>query len=65
MVEKGRKFGDKKENIYICDTKTILFNLELLPFMNLKEAGEFYKIIKDKFSTKSRFENFFVYFEDN
>ena len=32
--------------------------------MNLKEAGEFYKIIKDKFSTESRFENFFDYFED-
>ena len=32
--------------------------------MNLKEAHEFYKIIKDKFSTESRFENFFDYFED-
>ena len=32
--------------------------------MNLKEAREFYKIIKDKFSTESRFENFLDYFED-
>lgn len=32
--------------------------------MNLKEARIFYKIIKDKFSINSHFENFFDYFED-
>ena len=48
MVEKGRNFGLRKKK-YMRDSKTILFNLELL-FMNLKEADIFDIIIKDNFA---------------
>ena len=60
---KAGNLGLRKKK-YIRDTKTILFNLELLPFMNLKEAHIFYKIINDKFSINSQLENFYDYFED-
>ena len=60
---KARNLGLRKKK-YIRDTNIILFNLELLPFMNLKEARIFYKTIKDKFSINSHIENFFDYLED-
>lgn len=32
--------------------------------MELKDAQNFYKLIKDKFSSDSKYEQFFEYFED-
>ena len=57
------KFGLRNKK-YIRDTKSILFNLELLSFINLKDARIFYKKIKDNFSNESKYEKFFDYFED-
>lgn len=48
---------------YINDTKLILFNMELLCFMKLEDARNYYKLILDKIPKNNKFDEFIDYFE--
>ena len=61
---KAIKLGLKKKE-YIKDTQTILFNLEIVPFMNYETACKFYKKIKNIYNDRNEYEEFFKYFEKN
>ena len=54
------KLGFRKKE-YITNTKIIILNLKLLPFMPLNSAINFYKKIKSEYDNV--YKDFFVYFE--
>ena len=61
---KAIKLGLKKK-IYIKNTETILFNIELIPFMDYSHAIKFYKKIREKYNDNSEYDEFFEYIEKN
>ena len=64
MVEEVYKTWIKKK-IYIKNTQTILFNIELIPFMDYSNAIKFYNKIRDTYKENSEYDEFFDYFEKN
>ena len=61
---KASKIGLRKKK-YIQDTKCLIFNLQLLPFMEKENAIKYYKLIKEYFSdSDEKYNNFYEYFEE-
>ena len=51
---------------YAIKTKTLIFNLKILPFLEKSKAIEFYKKIKEEIGfVDENFIKFYVYFEKN
>ena len=57
LVEKANSLGLRKKN-YIKETKVMIFNLELIPFMDLESARNFYNLVIEKFPKKDKFDKF-------
>jgi len=60
-VEKPGKLGLRKKSI-VQTTINLIFNLKLIPFMNLEKALEFYLLVKANFN-QDEFNKFYDYFE--
>ena len=60
---KASLLGLRKKK-YIQNTKLMMFNLELIPFMNLKTAREFYGKLADNIPKLENYEKFLDYFEE-
>ena len=58
---KAGKLGMRKKNI-LQKSRNLIFNLKLLPFMDIYNAREFYLSIKEYFS-EEQFNEFYIYFE--
>ena len=60
---KASSFGLRKKR-YIKETKLMLFNLELIPFMNFEAAKKFYSSLKENIPKSENYDKFLDYFEN-
>ena len=60
---KAGSIGLRKKN-YIKDTKLMLFNFELLPFLEIDEARDFYNAVLKIIPKDEKFAEFIEYFEE-
>jgi len=63
LVEKASSFGLRKKK-YIKEIKVMIFNLELIPFMDLETARNFYNLVIKNIPKNDKFDKFLEYFQN-